>query len=331
MELWKGPGGGAAGRYSNPPAHVAGILNGQRSYSEVVKELEPVANKHPDEYTVLYPLAYAYLHLPEQNDKEKGAELMVHAGNVATEPMDLNNSAWQLVDNNVKLDDSLRLAQHAVQQAEGLSAKITLDTLTLKDARSMGSISSDWDTLGWVQFKIGHLEEAEKYLSAAWRLGESPTMGTHLGIVYEKEGKKHEAALAYAGALSSKASAPVGTVDLLDEVQRDEKEKVIPDPAMLEKMRTLDLPWKQLNENAGAEFFVMLAPGPRVVDVKFISGSEVLHDATKALAAAHFDADFPDAGPVQIVRRGRLSCGPAVSATHCVFVLYPPSAVNSVN
>jgi hypothetical protein len=85
---------------------------------------------------------------------------------------------------------------------------------------------------------------------------------------------------------------------------------------------------KLATKHASAEFFLLFAPGPKVVDVKFISGSEELSDAGKKLAAVKFQISFPEDADVQIIRRGILDCEPELPG--CVFVLIPPRSVHSV-
>jgi hypothetical protein len=75
----------------------------------------------------------------------------------------------------------------------------------------------------------------------------------------------------------------------------------------LNRMRTFKLP-RLLPKSASAEFFVLLAPGSEVEDVKFISGSKELEPSAKALRTIDFKAAFPDEGPARLLRRGILSC-----------------------
>ena len=59
------------------------------------------------------------------------------------------------------------------------------------------------DSLGWVHFKLGQLDEAEKHLSdAARRSPRSATIHEHLGDLYQKRGKTEEARTAWQKALS---------------------------------------------------------------------------------------------------------------------------------
>ncbi len=49
------------------------------------------------------------------------------------------------------------------------------------------------DSMGWVAFRLGRLDEAEEYLSLAWGLDNNPEIAAHLGEVLWVQGKKTEA------------------------------------------------------------------------------------------------------------------------------------------
>jgi hypothetical protein len=83
------------------------------------------------------------------------------------------------------------------------------------------------------------------------------------------------------------------------------------------------LPAKQ----GSAEFFVLLAPGGRVADVKFITGDEHIRPLSKTLASVTFKAPLPDDAPVKLVRRGVLVC--MGGAFGCDFTLFTIDSVQS--
>jgi tetratricopeptide (TPR) repeat protein len=327
LEIWRG----LAAAHPDDTAtalRVAEILGAEKLYTDEAKELEALAQKSPNDEKVLMYLGFTYLHLP---DKEKGAQILIRAAELTHDPAELNNAAYDLAESGLHLDQALRYSQDAVQQIETATSKISLGSLSLGGIRSMPAVASDWDTLGWVQYQMGHLDIAERYLSAAWKLGATAVIANHLGQVYEKEGKKHDAAVAYANALSSGKSAPEGTDKRLEDVQKGIRfqDQVHPDSIALQNLRTTKIQWKVASYQS-AEFFVLLGTGGKVSDVKFVSGSEQLRDAAKAISAAHFDVAFPDDNPAQILRRGILSCGNSSTAGNCLFVVYPVSDVNSV-
>ena len=97
-------------------------------------------------------------------------------------------------------------------------------------------------------------------------------------------------------------------------------------------MRTIKLP-RVVPGTAVAEFFVILTQDPKdssldVADVKFISGSEELRTAGKALLSAPFTFPFPNNNHPNILRRGILSC---YVHTGCSFILINPTDVHSIN
>ncbi len=49
------------------------------------------------------------------------------------------------------------------------------------------------DSMGWIAFRQGRLDEAEEYLSLAWALDNNPEIAAHLGEVLWLQGKKPQA------------------------------------------------------------------------------------------------------------------------------------------
>jgi tetratricopeptide (TPR) repeat protein/transglutaminase-like putative cysteine protease len=272
------------------PAKIGSILMRQKRYAEAIGEFEAAAKLTPDA-NVRLQLGDAYMH---SGDKKKGIAAIQEAVAKDATPPTLNDAAYTLADNNLLLDDAFRYAKKAVGDVEDDTIDITLDDLSVKDIQTVPILAAYWDTLGWVQFRMGNLDQAEKFLRASWSLTQNPLTADHLQQVYEKQGRK----------------------------------RMVPrDTQALQDLRTAKL-GKLARKHVTAEFYLLFAPGPKVVDVKFISGSDELSDAGKTLAAAKFDVPFPEDGDVQIVRRGILDCEPELPG--CVFVLIPPDSVHSV-
>ena len=79
LEIWRALSA-ARPEDTNPPVQIADILAGAGSqYADAVKELEPIAQKNPNDVAVLMALGQAYFHLP---NKDKGAELIVRAAGI---------------------------------------------------------------------------------------------------------------------------------------------------------------------------------------------------------------------------------------------------------
>ena len=86
-------------------------------------------------------------------------------------------------------------------------------------------------------------------------------------------------------------------------------------------------------ETGNAEFFILLSGGAgsvaKVDGVKFVSGDEKLKSFTEALGTADYHVTFPDDTPVNVPRRGIVSCSTAGSK--CSFVLMLPDDVRTVD
>jgi len=308
------------------PRNIAYILMQEFLFSQAVTELEAAIKINPNDAGLTLQLGDAYAHT---GNKEKAVSMIEKAADIDHGSISLNNAAYALADSDLDLDNALRYGQDAVKQTETTASQISLGAITLQDIRLMPSLAMVWDTLGWVHFRMGHLELAEKYLNAGWNLTQSGVIGDHLGQVYEKEGKKKEAAIAYSLALSA-GHAPAETQTRLDALGFAGKYQPGPvnNTATLQNMRSIQL-GRLAAKHATAEFFILLAPESKIVDVKFISGSEELRTADKALRAAKFDVPFPEGSSAQIVRRGILDCEPELSG--CLFVVIAPTSVDSIN
>jgi hypothetical protein len=218
---------------------------------------------------------------------------------------------------------------------------VSLDRLTPQELPLVPSLIAYWDTLGWVYYSEGNLDKAEKYVAAAWGLGQHGEVGDHLGQIYEKEGKKDRALRTYELATTGLRPIPE-THDRIDAlVKSDTKlnDAKKNDKLDLQSLRTIDL-GKVAKETGSAEFFVLLSRGPgsasqkanaaaTVEAVKFAGGDEKLKVFTDALRTADYRVTFPDDQPVKILRRGILSCSTATGT--CAFVLMLPDDVRTVD
>jgi tetratricopeptide (TPR) repeat protein len=185
----------------------------------------------------------------------------------------------------------------------------------------MDSLCNIWDTAGWVYFHQGDLAKAERYIRAAWLLGQGATEADHLGQIYERQGKRQAAVHAYRLALA-RDSRQDETRARLEKLGSAEVAKGVPPGEELQKLRTTDIPGLT-SRKGSAEFFVLFSAG-KVEDAQFITGEEALKDARNAVMKAPFNVPFPDDGPEKIVRRGVLSCS-AYTVPNCRFVFFLPA------
>jgi len=273
------------------PMNLGSAFLRLKRYKDAATAYESAAQAKSDSSDIFASLGSAYLHM---GDEQKALTAYNRALEIDSEPGMFNNLAYELADENKQLPLALEWADKAVRGQEEASAKIDLEKLELKDLGQANRLAADWDTLGWVYFRMGKFAESEKYLKASWMLSLGATQKDHLEQVYEEQHKKFS---------------------------EDEN-----------GIRTVRLP-KLVDREANAEYFVLFSRNPKtsaakVEAVKFIKGSDKLKSADKVLANANFEVMFPDDGPTRLLRRGILGC---YQYTGCSFVLLMPNTVHSLN
>jgi tetratricopeptide (TPR) repeat protein len=231
------------------------------------------------------------------------------------------------------LDRAQQYSESAVSATTAALRNLSLERLTQQDLPLVPSLIAYWDTLGWVYFGAGNLDKAEKYIAAAWMLGQHGEVGDHLGQIYEKEGKKDRALQTYALSLNGLRPTPETRERLAALAGAKKVDTEVEKSRMaLQTMRTIDL-GKVAKVTGTADFFILLAkgagPAASVEGVKFISGDEKLKGFADALRTADYHLALPDDSPVKILRRGVLSC--STETGKCTFVLMLPDDVRTVD
>ena len=298
-----------------------------RKYAEAVPALEKAVALRPTDPLAHVSLGQAYLNVGQT---DKALEAFDKAVELAPIPTVWNNVAYQLSLKKVRLDRAQQYAESAVAATAAALRNVQLDRLSMNDLRNVSGLAAYWDTLGWVHFQRGDLEKAEQYIYASWLLDQHGEVGDHLAQIYEKRGEKEKALRTYAQALAATRPVPETHARLAALVGGKEKVEALVSKAgpELSEMRTVKL-GKLSKEAASAEYFVVLAPGPKLEEVGFVSGSDKLRPFAEAFRSVSYPVAFPDETPTKLVRRGILSCSGATG--ECSFVLLAPESVTSVN
>ncbi len=304
----------------------------ERHYKEAIAPFEEAANLRPTEAAPAARLAEAYLRAGEL---EKGHAEVAVARKLGPPETILNDISFGLAEAKEDLGDALAYAQEAVKIEESASSQMHLATMTDADLKNESKLAFFWDTLGWVHLRMGHREEAENYLRAAWLDSQYGVIGDHLAQAYDEERKKDQAIETYRLALKAlegrvpfDRQAEIGR--RLQELAPGKGFPIAPGELSLvdrlTQMRTVKIP-KPVNTRSSAEFFVAIDPGPKVAEVRFVDGAEDLRPADSALSEAAYPLEFPRGSAARIVRRGLLDCR---DASGCSFLLLPIDAVTSV-
>jgi len=149
----------------------AALLRDQRHYAESYEMLVAALRKDPDDTVVMYELAMVADRLDRHDDMESLLRRII-----ALKPDDQqahNALGYSLADRNVRLAEALSLLQRAA-------------TLAPYDPFII-------DSLGWVQFRLGHNDEALKLLRRSHLARPHVEVAAHLGEVLWTMGQRDEA------------------------------------------------------------------------------------------------------------------------------------------
>jgi tetratricopeptide (TPR) repeat protein len=294
-------------------------------YDLAVPELEKAVSLTPDEPTLQIALGDAYLNLGLD---DKALAAFDQAVNLSASPLVWNNIAYQLSLRGSHLDKAQQYAESAVAATEAALRNLTLEQLNQRDLPLVPSLIAYWDTLGWVYFAQGNLDQAEKYVAAAWQLGQHGEVGDHLGQIYEKRGDKQKAIETYNLALSGLRPVPE-TRDRLTRLGGPDSYQNT--TQQLQGARTVHLS-RGVGITGNADFFILLiagSSGTTVEGVRYISGDDKLRGMTESLQRLTMPMKFPDSTPVRILRRAALSC-PGTSGD-CLLVFVLPDDVRTID
>jgi tetratricopeptide (TPR) repeat protein len=242
-----------------------------------------------------------------------------------------NNVAFELADMNRDLDQAMRLAFQAVADVQEQASKISLKNLSTTDLGTMQRLAMFWDTLGWVHYRRGELDKAERYVRAAWELSQNGEAADHLAQIYQAEKKKGLAENYYAMAIGAPGASGF---------KESEKrlEALVPSASLragriaqareeLSKARTFHVP-RPSSVNGSAEFFVVLDAQGAVEDAKFIDGNSSVQQMTSELKKVRFGFTMLPNSDAKLVRRGIMMC--TSPAANCDFVVLTVDTVKTV-
>ncbi|MBH3413257.1 tetratricopeptide repeat protein [Pseudomonas putida] len=183
----------AEAREAQPDYAVQLYLIESESYSNNNKDaqadqvLQQALKRYPDDLNLLYTRAML---AEKRNDlplMEKDLRAII-----AREPdnaMALNALGYTLADRTTRYDEAKALIDKAHQ-------------LTPDDPAVL-------DSMGWINYRLGHLEEAENYLRQAFARFPDHEVAAHLGEVLWTNGKRREARQVWAKGFEAQADSPI--------------------------------------------------------------------------------------------------------------------------
>jgi len=308
------------------------VLN--KSYAEALPLLETLAAATPDDLGIKTQLGIAEMHAGRQ---EAGRTALVSVLKEATDPPTLNNGAYELAEAGVELELAEKSARDAVDSLTTESIHWTLpadvpdpNKETVEKASIQNGLIAAWDTLGWVLYREGKLDEAESYVRAAWLNSQSAEGGLHLGDIEAKSGHSNAALQTYQMALASvRKPTPGGFRPSTDSIReklmariaslKEQKAKPSTDDgwAALQDLRTIAL-GNSAGKRGAAEYSVILFLG-KIEELKRSTGGQEVPDGDSMVEKADMKQWMPTGSNARLIRKGTLNC----HATVCELVVHP--------
>ncbi len=158
----------------------AAILGQAERYKEAIRECLDIMKEFPQQKNVMqarYTLSNIYSLKSDHEKSEEQLRLILEVDPDAH--LANNNLGYQMADRSVNLDEAERLIRRAIET----------DRFIRKETGEAGDNAAYVDSLGWVLFRKGKLNEAREWLEKAIALpdgADDPSVWDHLGDVYAK-------------------------------------------------------------------------------------------------------------------------------------------------
>jgi tetratricopeptide (TPR) repeat protein len=180
--------------------HLAGMQSAAQDNDGALKTVEAAARATPGNHMIRARQSDILRRLDRKDEAAAAARSALDG----TDDMEaINDAAYVLAELGTDLSYAEAASRTGTAALEAKTATITpAEANSNAFAQSM-LLCASWDTLGWVLFREGKLEEAEPLILAGWRNSLIPHRGNHLGQLYEAMGKKQQALATYRLAAAS--------------------------------------------------------------------------------------------------------------------------------
>jgi tetratricopeptide (TPR) repeat protein len=246
----------------------------------------------------------------------------------------LNDAAYNLADTNLDLPLAEKSIRKALDKVTEGSNSWTLDEDPNQLRHDSLMIAAVWDSVGWILFRAGKLDEAQGYLQAAWRAAPDEGKGDHLGDLLAARGSKsaamaiYELALAkgegYDGMGARLPPTPAEKrlqrkVDALNKAGIKSTVGTTNDPyEVLRRIDTIKLGEKRSGDDTATAIYLVLLKDGKAVKTRQ-AGARSIEGAPDWLAKADFSTYFPAGSHATLFRTANVTC----YGKFCELTLYP--------
>ncbi|MFY9683787.1 MAG: TonB family protein [Candidatus Sulfotelmatobacter sp.] len=323
----------------NPQDHYAHrnlgmMLRDQKKCGDAMPELQKALAITPNHPETLLAEGECDLDL---GNRAKGISELQQATSASSAPNVFNSAAYALAKRSIELAMAEKWSEACLAIEKTRLQSVSLDHLTPEQLNYVYWTSAYWDTRGWIYFLRGDKVHARSYVTASWSLRQDPTVGDHLGRIYDDQDMKEDAKRTFAMAVASADKPTRANIDpddvadarrKLEGLAGSQADKEIERAQVaLSAMSVLTVP--NAGEVGGSGDFNVLLVAEGSPEIRQVSGDTSLAKVAEALRAARFPVHPPESSGVGIPLRGTLTCHS--EDPQCRFTwLSPEEAVNVV-
>jgi TonB family protein len=303
----------------NPDDHYAHrnlgmMLRDQHQCSEAIPELQKALSLTPNHAETLLAEGECDIDL---GSRAKGLSELQQATSVSSAPNIFNSAAYALAKRNMELGVAEKWSDVCLRIENARLQNISLDHLTPEELNYVFWMSAYWDTRGWIYFLRGDNSNALSYVEAAWSLRADPTVGDHLGQIYEGLGRAEDAVASYATAIASADQVTRGRIDSDDLAEAKARlakltkgkadGRISKGRADFSKRNTFSVA-NEAALSASADFAVKLWSVGKPAEFHQLNGDKTLEKVSSLLPAAKLPIILPESSGVELPLRGTLTC-----------------------
>lgn len=302
---------------------LAALQERAEDYSSALKTLESIASQHPEDRRIRLQETDVLVRL-HRNDEAAASAASVLDG--ADDPGMLNDAAYLLTETGENLSVAEDASRRAIAKLEADSAGITADQANSHAFAQANLLIASWDTLGWIFYKEGKVEEAKPLLSAAWRASLRPEVGSHLAQLYEAIGDNADALCTWnlAAAALGKDDNPELREQIHEGVQRLSGMVQATRRGSLQDLRTYTISRPAGVSGWGTYRLEITAGG--VIEARQMTGEKAITGVNPEIGAMKFPELIPSGSKAHLLRSAVVSCSMGKT---CQVVLVPDGGLQT--
>ncbi|HKR26910.1 MAG TPA: DUF3857 domain-containing protein [Acidobacteriaceae bacterium] len=302
---------------------LAALQERAEDYNGALKTLEAIAAQHPDDRSIRLQETDVLVRL-HRNDEAAAAAASVLDG--ADDPGMLNDAAYLLSETGKNLSVAEDASRRGIAKLEADSAGMTADQANSHAFAEANLLVASWDTLGWILYKEGKVEEAKPLLSAAWRASLRAEVGNHLAQLYEATGDKADALSTWnlAAAALGKDDNPELREEIHEGVRRLSGAVQTTARGSLQDLRTYTISRPAGVSGWGTYRLEITAGG--VIEARQMTGQKAITGVDPEIGAMKFPELIPSGSKAHLLRSAVVSCSMGKT---CQVVLVPDGGLQT--